>query len=188
MENSNSISTFRNKHYRNNSSIPLSKCSLENNKSNFNQVFKKIQLAYIYKNCAIAYFEKIFSTLCKRFESKTKIINELTFCLYLDFPLMISRRIFDSFDLNKDGFLSLLEFSSGMYNLYFGTLNNIELLVFKIFDVGNKEILNKEDAIQIFTMLNLNDYLIENPEEIVEEMFSKIGSRTGINKPLHFQK
>jgi hypothetical protein len=180
MDYYHSIYALRQKHYRNNSSVPASCCSLENNKSPFTDNLKKIQICYKYKNCARDYFEKIFNTLCKRFESNAKIISELNFCSYLDLPLMISSKIFSSFDNNKDGFLSLNEFVTGMYNLYFGTLDVIELLVFKIFDVGNKEIFKKEDAIQILNYLNLTDFLIDNPNGKVEEMFSNIGSRNEI--------
>jgi len=81
------------------------------------------------------YLREIFKDLSFRAESDKKLgVSKITFIDYMKLPIFISDKLFSSFDKDNDEYLSYKEFSTGLFNLYFGNFEETLSTIFDVYD------------------------------------------------------
>ena len=78
--------------------------------------------------------------------SHTKGISRIAFSLYYRLPGLISIRLFNMFDKNKDNTLSPKEFIEGMITLFTEPLETLLRFVFTFYDFDNDGLIKREDV------------------------------------------
>ena len=116
----------------------------------------ELYLKRIYKD--LCTFENdIFNKPCNIGISKVKFIH------IIKLPLYISEKLFQTMDLNKDGYLSLDELVYSLSKLYFGTFEETAKLIFDLYDFDKDGKIIPEDVSMIlsFLPLKLDDTKVE---------------------------
>ena len=102
------------------------------------------------------YLHEVFLDLSSLPDSKNnKYISKLTFYDYLQLPIFISDKVFNSFDLDHDSFLNPKEFIKGMKRLYNGNFDETLETVFSLLDFNSDKIIEKEDVKLLLSYLPL---------------------------------
>ncbi len=111
---------------------------------------------------------------------------------------MISERLFNLFDVDNDGYLSLEEFINGMFSLFTASFSKLIVTMFKVYDFDNNGFVGREDLKAIFShfpILNETtsslykfkfekdefEHRIESQMEIFKYSNSMFGSKDYIN-------
>jgi calcium/calmodulin-dependent protein kinase I len=109
------------------------------------------------------YFREIYKDLLVRLppEQKSKsdkqpYITKIIFAEYINLPIIIAEKLFNSFDQDKDGHLNLKEFSKNLVTLYTGTFEQICELIFNLLDFDSDGIIIPEDVKLLMQYLPLN--------------------------------
>jgi len=100
----------------------------------FQKIRKKTQINDI--NSLELYLLNIFNDLSRRdnSEKEEKSIEKITFVEYMNIPYIVGEKLFNVFDSNKNGFLNQTEFVSGIINLYSGSLEETQRVIFNLLD------------------------------------------------------
>jgi Ca2+-binding EF-hand superfamily protein len=123
------------------------------------------------------YLKEVFKDLSDRGDSnKKKGISKITFLEYIKLPIFIAEKVFQSFDLDNDGFLNLKEFVDNLASLYLGDFNETIKIIFNIFDFDKDGDIIKGDVKILLSYLPLKTeknkveykFQIESFEEIDE--------------------
>jgi len=102
------------------------------------------------------YLKEVFKDLSDRGDSnKKKGISKITFLEYIKLPVFIAEKVFQSFDVDNDGFLSVKEFVDNLSLLYLGDFNETIQIIFNIFDFDKDQIINKGDVKILLSYLPL---------------------------------
>ena len=124
------------------------------------------------------YLKEIWTELSKRSKEEfIQGINKVTFNKYYDLPGIISQRIFSVFDKDKDGILSLSEFTDGMKMLFSQTqtFDSLSKFIFNFYDFRSCNKIKKEDVRVVLSYVPLQKNDIESTKEenivIIEEDF-----------------
>lgn len=134
-----------------------------------------------------SYLEITFSNLITRtdyletenakFTSPT--ISNFILSDYLNLPLKISQKIFNIFDIDKNGHINREEFSLGMSKLFAGGLKVLEKFIFEFFSCPKSTSIEKDEVRNILHFFNLEEGEINAlfPEErlnsLIEKFFDK---------------
>ena len=94
------------------------------------------------------YLNNIFNDLSYRDNNERleKIIEKITFIEYMNIPFIVGEKLFNVFDLDKNGYLKLTEFLPGIINLYSGDLERTEKIIFDLLDFDLDGIIIPEDS------------------------------------------
>lgn len=107
-------------------------------------------------NLLNTYLKEVFKDLSDRADSnKKKGISKITFLEYIKLPVFIAEKLFNSFDIDNDGFLSLKEFTDNLSSLYIGNFNETIQIVFNLLDFDKDNIVNKGDVRILLSYLPL---------------------------------
>ena len=110
-----------------------------------------------------SYLKDTYKDLAVRSEKNKKLgISKLTFYDYFNLPLIISEKVFNSFDKDKNGYLNHIEFIEGMLKLFLGDFEETIRSVFDIYDFDNDSFINCEDVRIILSFLPLKEQNWEN--------------------------
>ena len=103
------------------------------------------------------YLKDIWSDLSKRSEESSKGITKITFIKYYELPGIISDRLFDVFDKDKDGILSLPEFQEGMRFLFSQeeSFNSLAKFIFNFYDFRKCDKIKKDDVKLVLSYVSL---------------------------------
>lgn len=101
------------------------------------------------------YLKSIWKDLSRRSEDPEKGFCKVIFGNYYDLPGIISTRLFNFLDRDKDGYLSYSEFSKGMSNLFCSNLESLLEFIFGLFDENNDGVINSEDVRTLFQYIPL---------------------------------
>lgn len=102
------------------------------------------------------YLKEVFKDLSDRGDSnKKKGISKITFLEYIKLPVFIAEKVFQSFDLDNDGYLSLKEFVDNLASLYLGDFNETIKIIFNIFDFDKDGVIIKGDVKILLSYLPL---------------------------------
>ena len=110
------------------------------------------------------YFREIYKDLLVRLPPEQKsnksdkqpYITKIIFAEYINLPIIIAEKLFNSFDQDKDGHLNLKEFSKNLVTLYTGTFEQICELIFNLLDFDSDGIIIPEDVKLLMQYLPLN--------------------------------
>ena len=105
------------------------------------------------------YLQEIFVDLSLKVNnSKIKYLSRLTFYDYINLPILISEKLFNSFSLSgsKEG-LTEDEFVSAFFKLYLGSFQDTTKIIFNLLDFDKDGIIKKADVKLILSYLPLND-------------------------------
>ena len=110
-----------------------------------------------------SYLGNTYKDLAERSENKTKLgISRIIFYNYLNLSLIISEKIFNSFDKDKNNYLNLKEFREGMIRLFQGNFEETLNSIFEIYDFDSDGFINKEDVRIIMFYLPLKIQNVKN--------------------------
>ena len=122
-----------------------------------------------------SYLKDTYKDLAVRSEKNKKLgISKLTFYDYFNLPLIISEKVFNSFDKDKNGYLNHIEFIEGMLKLFLGDFEETIRSVFDIYDFDNDSFINCEDVRIILSFLPLKEQNWENDFNYQMESQSEI--------------
>ena len=129
------------------------------------------------------YLHEVFLDLSSLPDSKNnKYISKLTFYDYLQLPIFISDKLFNSFKNHCKGGLLESEFVNGFYQLYMGTFEETTKRIFNLLDFDKDAAIQKEDVKLILIYLLLDDFNNnsnssfdnKNDEEIYQKQMKKM--------------
>lgn len=127
------------------------------------------------------YVKSIWKDLSRRSEDSDKGFDKVIFCNYYDLPGLISTRLFNLFDKDKDGYLSYSEFSKGMTALFNSSVEELMEFIFNLFDENRDGMITSEDIRSLFQYIplqkkNFSDQSFKDRLESQEELFDLITS------------
>ena len=155
--------------------------------------FQKIKQEYIkITNISnfMEYLKEIFDDLSSRDPlHKKNGISKVNFLDYMKLSVFIGEKLFNSFDTDQDGYLTLKEFLGGMKNLYLGNFEETIAQIFKVLDFDNDGYVTKGDVKLLLSYLPIKSensqktykYQMESLSEIdsiVNQTFSSIEKLT----------
>lgn len=106
-------------------------------------------------------------------EESTNVITISNYVDFLDFPIIMSHKMFSLMDLDQDNKLSKEEFVLGMFNFFSGDYSNFLINIFSILDYNNENTITKE---KIIITLNHYSKFYKFDEEIKEILYNIIES------------
>lgn len=101
------------------------------------------------------YIKSIWKDLSRRSDNPEKGFSKVIFSNYYDLPGIISTRLFNHMDKDKDGYLSYTEFSKGMMSLFCSTLDTLMEFIFELLDENNDGTIISEDVRTLFQYIPL---------------------------------
>jgi len=117
------------------------------------------QADYLRDNVCLPYFTEIYKDLAERSTDKQKGISKVTFFDYIELPGIIAERLFALFDENKDAYIDLNEFVSGMFKIYVSDMNTKLRLVFDIYDFDKDGCITKDEIKTVLCYVPINKIL-----------------------------
>jgi 5'-AMP-activated protein kinase catalytic alpha subunit len=122
------------------------------------------------------YFKNMFKHLSIPNVNKDSNCSLYTLASYLNFPLVISKRIFQEFS-GKDQLLTEAKFIWGMTKLFFGSVHETVEIFFNIFKSKEKsDIINLHDILLSYKLLSSNQRANSYYEKIIYKFSKKAGS------------
>uniref|UniRef100_A0A8C8R6Z2 Guanylate cyclase activator 1C n=1 Tax=Pelusios castaneus TaxID=367368 RepID=A0A8C8R6Z2_9SAUR len=84
-------------------------------------------------------------------------------------------QVFNTFDLNKDGFIDFLEFIAAINLVIRGKIDQKLKWYFKLYDADGNGSIDKKELLSIFTAIQaINGHQSMTPEEFTDMVFQKI--------------
>lgn len=142
------------------------------------------------KELFMIYIKEVFKDLAERDDgNKKKGVPKVTFLEYLKIPVFIAESMFQFFDQNKDGYLSLSEFGEGLTLLFLGEFHEIANLIFNIYDNNQDGFIHKEDIRLLLSYLPLKEdntitaykHQLESQTEINEIVEATFTNKSQLN-------
>lgn len=103
------------------------------------------------------YFREIYKDLISRNDKeKKKHVSKIIFIEYINLPILISEKLFLSFDHDRDGYLNLKEFFKNLNDLYIGTFEQVASIIFSLLDFDHDGNIIPQDVKLLLSYLPLN--------------------------------
>ena len=180
----------KNNEYNNNNQI-INNPSYSHNLTNIDQIIKNQMSSAIIDSFLnlhqiksipmfMLYLSEIWQQLsieANSLENQHFGINLFGFNKYYNLPGLIGQRLFDLFDMDKNGFLSPKEFITGMCTLFCEEKNSIIQFIFNFYDFDKDEYITFYDihaVLSYLPIINGFDDMIDIEEEIfstIEDIF-----------------
>ena len=103
-----------------------------------------------------SYLKQVWKDLLGRSDNKEKGVNKITFSKYYELPGIISDRLFNVFNTNKNNYLSCNDFVDGMVKLFSGDLETLLHFIFCFYDFDKDGKVSKEDMRIVLSYVPLN--------------------------------
>ena len=101
------------------------------------------------------YLETIYPDFCTTSKALPNGITKTRFFVWTKLPIFISEKLFISFDLDNDGFLSLEELKNSLSMLYFGSFEETARVIFNFYDFDKDGKIMAQDVKTILGFLPL---------------------------------
>ena len=135
------------------------------------------------KTLIINFFSEIYANYYKRCNH---IFDEYSFQELMQIPMIVSNKLYSTFTSYKTITLSVDIFSSNMYTLLFGDINDKMSMMFDIFDFDGDGSIIYEDVYLILSHMHLIDYTLETIESLENLISNFFENKTKINKENFF--
>ena len=120
------------------------------------------------------YLETIFPDFCTFSNGVSKGITKTRFFVWTKLPIFICEKLFMSFDLDNDGFLSIEELKNPLSKLYFGSFKETAIVIFNFYDFDKDGEIMAKDVKTVLAFLPLKSdktktvckYQLESLEEL----------------------
>ena len=139
-------------------------------KENFLKYLFPFQFSYN-KGTIISFLSDIFVNFQKRSNNN---FDSYTFQELIGLPMIISDKLYATFNSHQDKELTYQEFSTGLYDLLFGDIDDKMFLVFDLLDFDGDGLITIEDVFLILSHFHLIDNTTETIsllETIITEFF-----------------
>ena len=131
------------------------------------------------KTIIINFLSEIYSNYYKRCD---KIFDEYSFQELLKFPMIVCNKIYSTFTSYKNNKLTVDLFSSNLYTLLFGDLEDKISMVFDIFDFDGDGSIIYDDVFLILVHLHLIDYTLDTLDALELVITNFFDKKTKIEK------
>ena len=103
------------------------------------------------------YFREIYKDLITKADTNNPAkVSKIIFMEYINLPLIISEKLFNSFDHDKDGYLSLKEFVKNLTDLFTGSFEEVMSIIFSLLDFDLDGFIIPQDVKLLLSYLPLN--------------------------------
>ena len=141
------------------------------------------------KSLFYSYLKDIYKDLSERSDNKKLGISKITFYSYIKIPVFIAEKLFVTLDKDNDGFLSLKEFTDGLFSLYLGSFEESVRSIFDLYDFDKDGEVVIGDVKVILSYLPLKNektsseynYQMESLNEIDGILKNTFGNKNKIN-------
>ena len=119
------------------------------------------------------FLSEIYSDYYKRCN---KIFDEYSFQELLDLPMIVCNKIYSAFTIFNNKYMSVDCFSTNIYSLFFGDIEDKMSMMFDIFDFNGDGFIIYDDVFLILSHMHLIEYnidSIEYLENIISNFFEK---------------
>ena len=123
----------------------------------------------------VSFFSDIFVNFQKRANNH---FDTYTFQELIGIPMIVSDKLYYTFTMHQEKQLTYQEFSSGLYDLLFGDIDDKMSIVFDLLDFDGDGAINSEDVFLILSHF----HLIDNTTETIHLIEKIITNFFGINK------
>ena len=141
-----------------------------------------------YNTIFILYLSEIWRELSLYSSDYNLGVIPFAFSRYFPLPGLISKRLFDVLDINKDGYLSPKEFIQGLSIIYCEEIFSLIKFIFIFYDFDNDGYITSEDIHAIMSyipVINSFSDMIDIEEEIqntLEEIFADDKNKLNLNE------
>ena len=139
------------------------------------------------------YLREIYNDLSSRDQTTKKSgMSKISFLDYMKLPIFIGEKLFVSFDLDNNNYLSLQEFLRGMKNLYCGNFEETITQIFRLLDFDKDKFVTKGDVKLLLSYLPIKsdnsqkDYLYQM--ESLSEIDSIVSQTFSSNEKLNLKQ
>lgn len=115
------------------------------------------------KTLIINFLSEIYANYYKRCN---KIFDEYSFQELMLYPMIVSNKLYSTFNSHKNIQLSVDNFSTNIYTLFFGDIDDKMSMMFDIFDFDGDGSIIYEDVFLILSHLHLIDYTLDTIESL----------------------
>ena len=143
-------------------------------KENFIRYLFPFQLSHN-RGTVISFFSDIFVNFQKRSNNN---FDTYTFQEYIGLPMIVSEKLYYTFTMHQEKHLTYQEFSSGLYDLLFGDMDDKMSIVFDLLDFDGDGAITYEDVFLILSHF----HLIDNTTDTIYLIEKLIVNFFGINK------
>ena len=152
--------------------------SNKNRKENF------INLLYPYKfkcnkTLVINFLSEIYANYYKRCN---KIFDEYSFQELMQIPMIVSNKIYSTFTSFKNSQMTIDKFSTSIYTLLFGDIDDKMSMMFDIFDFNGDGSIIYEDVFLILSHMHLIDYTIDTIDSLESVILNFFDNKNKIDK------
>ena len=143
-------------------------------KENFIRYLYPFQLSHN-RGTVISFFSDIFVNFQKRSNNN---FDTYTFQEFIGLPMIVSDKLYYTFTMHQEKLLTYQEFSSGLYDLLFGDMDDKMSMVFDLLDFNGDGFIVIEDAFLILSHF----HLIDNTTDTIYLVEKLLVNFFGINK------
>ena len=126
----------------------------------------------------ILYLSDIWRELSIFSPEPNKGISRIIYSRFFPLPGLISKRLFDVLDNNKDGFISAKDFIEGLCILFCEEIFSLLKFIFVFYDFDNDDFITSEDIHAIMSyipVINSFSDMVDIEEEICDTLFEIFG-------------
>ena len=127
----------------------------------------------------INFLSEIYSNYFKRCGS---IFDEYSFQELLDLPMVVCNKMYSAFTLFQSKSMTVDIFSTNLYTLFFGDIEDKMSMMFDIFDFDGDGFIIYEDVFLILSHMHLIEYNIDTIEHLDNIILNFFEKKTKINK------
>ena len=127
----------------------------------------------------INFLSEIYSNYFKRCGS---IFDEYSFQELLDLPMIVCNKMYSAFTLFQSKSMTVDIFSTNLYTLFFGDIEDKMSMLFDIFDFDGDGFIIYEDVFLILSHMHLIEYNIDTIEYLDNIILNFFEKKTKINK------
>ena len=135
------------------------------------------------KTLIINFLSEIYANYYNRCN---KIFDEYSFQELMQIPMIVSNKLYSTFTSYKKYKLSVDKFSSNIYTLFFGDMNDKMSMMFDIFDFDGDGSIIYEDVFLILSHMHLINYTLETIESLENLISNFFANKTKVNKDNFF--
>ena len=127
--------------------------------------------------------QNFFKEIFRNFHSRSEFLfDTYTFQELIQIPMIVSDKLYFTFTSHQSKFLVMDEFANGLYELFFGDIDDKMSIVFDLLDFDGDGVITIEDCFLVLSHLHLIDNTTDTINLIEKIIASFFGHKTKIDK------